>query len=277
MPYDPDRGFLSEEEWSAVEAVHDIFVANRLNAVGPRSIQGHLIGKLLADAERKGMNWRQFIVGQLPVTLETARGAYRLTNADERAIEYSRLHAGHYIAEMGDRAREKIRTTITRALAEKKSPAKLSQDLFNAYGDLNKDWRRIALTESNIAVSNGYLASLPEGQIVVGDSSADACEWCQQNIHGRAFKLLTEAPEPTDGIYYTQEQSWRQVWIGKTNIGRSRSARRRDGMMRTPDELWHPCIPAHPHCRCRWRRFVSAVEAIDPGTGLVRSRTNLGL
>jgi hypothetical protein len=274
MPYDPLSG-LSDHDRAFLEAIQDKFLRARLAKVGPRTVQGHVIGKILADAEERGVSWQSLVASRLPITLDAARHGYRLTQADEEALRYSRLHAAHYVTELADQLRDQVGDTITRAVEERKAPMALAQELFHQFGEANHDWRRLALTETTIAVSNGYLTSLAGGTIVVGDSAEDACDWCREHLHNRAFKLLDTAPEPAEGAYYTEELSAGCVWPGKTNVGRSRHAVKSDGTARTHDELWHPAIPAHPHCRCRWRRLVESVEEVVPGSNLVRQRATL--
>jgi hypothetical protein len=272
MPYDPNQG-LPPRDRAFVEALLERFLRSRLAKVGARTLQGHLIGKLLAEAEARGVAWSNLVAGRLPVTIAAARKTFGLTLADERAIQYSRLHAAQYVTEFSDGLREQLGAAITTAVEQKAPPLQLAQALFHQAGEANHDWRRIALTESNIAVSNGYLTSLAPGTVVVGDSSEDACAWCKEHLHGRAFTLLEAAPEGE----ITPELSARFVWPGKTNVGRSRYPTTADGRTRDPSEVWHPCVPAHPNCRCRWRRLVEAAEQITPGTNRVEPKSSLSL
>jgi hypothetical protein len=274
--YDPKTDHLAERDASFLTALRDKFLRALLGKVGPNSVRGHLIGKILAEAERRGISWHAVLARQLPATIEVARQITPMSRADLQAIDYSRQHAGEYITRMADDTMGAVRQQIAAALEAKTSPQELSRQLFDRFGEANMDWRRIALTETAIAVSNGYLASLPEWTIVVGDSSHDACDWCREHIHNRAFRSLPEPPVPANGENYSAEQSANYVWVGKTNVGRSRHPTTRDGVARKPHELWHPCFPAHPHCRCRPRRLIESVETIQPGTNRVVQKNALG-
>ena len=59
-----------------------------------------------------------------------------------------------------------------------------------------------------------------------------------------------------------------QVWVGKNNIGRSGSPRKRVGdelIERTESELWWiPAGTVHPHCRGRWVVIDEPREGDDP-------------
>lgn len=261
---------MSDRDSSFLDALRNKFLTSLLSRLGPNSVRGHVIGKILEEAERRGVRWQSLLAGKLPATVAVARQqvpSWRRT--DTLAVDYSRQHAGEYITRLADDTIQSVRDEVTGAVQANTPPQELSRKLFDRFGEANLDWRRIALTETAIAVNNGYIASLPEWTIVVGDSSIDACEWCLKFIHNRAFRSLTEAPTPANGEFFSKEQSDNYLWPGKTNIGRSRYPRRQDGSAREPHELWHPCIPAHPHCRCRARRMIESVETIQPGTNLV--------
>jgi hypothetical protein len=269
MAYKPTEDHLPERDQTFLAALRDKFLRSLLGKVGPNSVRGHIIGKILEQAERRGISWHAVLAQQLPVTVEAAERQIPLTMADRLAIHYAEQHAAATITQLADDTLAAVRSQVAQALAANTPPKELARQLFDRFGEANLDWRRIALTETAAAVSNGYLTSLPEWTIVVGDSSADACDWCKAHINMRAFRSLREAPEPAAGDQFSQDQSDHYVWPGKTNLGRSRHPVDRTGVSRKPHELWHPCIPAHPHCRCRWRRLIESVETIRPGTNLV--------
>jgi hypothetical protein len=273
MAYDPKKNHLTERDENFLIALKNKFLTSLLAKVGPNSVRGHMIGKLLAAAEARGISWHSILARQLPATVEVAQDTFGLTPADLATIEESKKNAGEYITGLAEETHAAIRATITAGLQANTPPQELSRKLFQDFGTLNLDWRRIALTETAIAVNNGYLVSLPSGTVVVGDSSFDACPWCKEHIHNRAFTVIPEAPP--EGQTPTPEQSAHLMWPGKTNVGRSRYPKDRAGNVREPHQLWHPCIPGHPHCRCRLRRLIGSVEMIQPGTNLVVPKTAL--
>lgn len=269
-------GELSERDANFLTALRNKFLTSLLARVGPNSVRGLIVGKLLEEAERRGIAWNKFLARQLPATVEVARQQVpSWTRADTLAVQYAQQHSGEYITRLADETIDAVRNTVAEALKEGTPPAELSRQLFDRFSTANMDWRRIALTETATAVNSGYLAALPEWTMVVGDSSIDCCEWCRKHIQGRAFRSLPEAPEPANGSEFSAEQSAHYMWAGKTNAGRSRYPRRQDGSAREPHEVWHPCVPAHPHCRCRLRRLIESVETVEPGTNLVVPKTTL--
>jgi hypothetical protein len=71
-------------------------------------------------------------------------------------------------------------------------------------------------------------------------------------MYRRTFKIVAVDAPKKDGQ--------KEVWPGKSNVGRSASPYRKDGTERKPDELWWPCIPAHPNCCCTWEIRKAVVE-----------------
>ena len=124
----------------------------------------------------------------------------------------------------------------------------LEQRLFDEFGQINRDFRRIAVTETGEAVNQGVIAALPYGSKVRRvEAYRGACEFCR-SINGKVFTVVDPAAPDKDGAT--------QVWVGKNNAGRSAAPRRRIGdtlMERTPNELWWPAAGLqHPHCRGSW-------------------------
>ncbi len=74
------------------------------------------------------------------------------------------------------------------------------------------------------------------------------------------FKVVSPAKEDKDG--------WSEVWVGKTNAGRSAAPRKRVGdelVERTESELWWPAAGTqHPNCRGTWMRLGEEPKGVDP-------------
>ncbi len=124
----------------------------------------------------------------------------------------------------------------------------LRQRLFDEFGQLNRDFRRIAVTEAGEVVNQGVVAAFTAGaSLMRREAYRGACEFCR-SIDGKVFKVVDAAAPDKDGA--------NEVWLGKSNVGRSAAPRRRVGnqlMERTPNELWWPAAGLqHPHCRGSW-------------------------
>lgn len=124
----------------------------------------------------------------------------------------------------------------------------LEQSLRDTFGALNRDWRRVAITEAGEVANRAYLGEMPDGaRIQRLEAYEGACPFCAK-INGQVFTWSTQP--------LSEEHGWTHVWPGKTNVGRSMSPRKRtaDGLVeRLPSELWWPTEGViHSNCRGRW-------------------------
>lgn len=181
-------------------------------------------------------------------------------------LRFALAHGAENVQKISDDTRSAIRMALVRAKMEGTPPKQLAEHLRVALKGIDRDWRRIVVTESAMIATNGYLLSQGEGQKLVGQSAHDACKWCKALIHGKVF-TVTHAP-PTD----PKDPRWlTEVWPGKNNVGRVRHLKSVAGRVRLADELWMPVCPLHPSCRCRWVEFNPKFHEID-SEGFVKLR-----
>jgi hypothetical protein len=188
-------------------------------------------------------------------------GAAPQTATQARLWSWAKARVGLHLTAMRDATRHRIANTILSHIQERglSRPAKLEQSLRDDFGVMNRDWRRVAITETGEAANLTYLSEFPDGTRVKRlEAYEGACPFCR-SINGRVFVWSeTERPD-SDG--------WTHVWPGKTNVGRSASPRKRteQGLVeRTPAELWWPAAGVqHPHCRGRWLALPD--ETVPPG------------
>jgi hypothetical protein len=191
------------------------------------------------------------MLGLLPTSMALLRQGVPVSSMERLAVEFAAARAGELITDIGDRARHSIKQLILeheqgRAMGSPEASLwKLQQSLLDNFGVLNRDWRRIAITETARDANEGFIAALPPGTKVRRvEAYPTACPFCR-SIHGREFTVVSPDAADKDGAT--------QVWVGKTNYGRSASPRKRDGdalVERTPDEMWWPAAGVqHPHCR----------------------------
>jgi hypothetical protein len=136
----------------------------------------------------------------------------------------------------------------------------LQSSLLDEFGILNRDWRRVALTEAGRNANEGYIAALPPGSRVRRvEAYEGACSFCRA-INGRVFTVVDPAKKDKDGAT--------EVWVGKTNAGRSASPRKRvDGELveRTASELWWVAAGVqHPNCRGGWALLEDKPADVAP-------------
>lgn len=164
---------------------------------------------------------------------------------------YSRLQvaadfAADEITKISEDTRSGMRKLIYQAELNHWGPNLLERELYHNFRALQRDWRRIALTETASNSNNAYLLRAGEGNYVTCPQVAGACRWCAATLENKVFRIVTD-PMADDRIEDSYAE--RAVWIGKTNVGRYLSIRERGGRMREEDELWWVCCPGHPHCR----------------------------
>jgi len=222
---------LSDQEMKYLENLITKHLVEIVKVSEVFSVRAFLVGQFLAEAAQKGMTAEQIEVAILPLSLKAVEKKMKLTKKDKYAIQFSKQRSAERIRGITEQARKGIKETIWQGLVERKNPLNVSQDLFKKFGDLNRDWRRIAITEANIAAGEGYMRKLIDDQKergkkvtkLLGQSAVDACPWCKENIHGKVFILVDkdEAPiEPEDPKWDTH------LWPGKNNVGRGYAKRK---------------------------------------------------
>lgn len=245
--YLPDGVIRTEAEYLAVRAV----MAGKLAASG-------------VDAERA-----RLALDLVPFTMDTLHGVIKLPRREAAVIGLARERAADLIADIGDRTRHRLRHVIgqwqeERTLGYRDSTLwSLQSRIQDEFAILNRDWRRVALTETARDMNEGFIAALPLGAKVRRvEAYAGACPFCER-INGMVFEVVSPDREDKDG--------WKHVWLGKTNVGRYASPRRRAGselVERDADEVWWPAAGVqHPNCRGGWVRVADKPQGVDPEFG----------
>lgn len=173
------------------------------------------------------------------------------------AVTFAQQEAGAMIVELKQKQYKDIHNVLQTGIKHRKSSGELSQDLFDKFGDWNRDWRRIAETEIGNAQNNGQLLTelerAKEGETIFmrGIASAEACPWCRNEVDQKIVVLLEEPP-PGGGDQVTIDgETYTAIWPGKSNYGRSRR------------NWWVAAGTQHPHCRCTWVKYVPGFEKWD--------------
>ena len=245
--YLPQTSLTTEAEWLAVKA--------------------GMMGKVQANLTKDPTEHQaDAILEAMPSTVAAAAQQFNLSNATGRVLDFARVRACENVVSLADSVRHRMRYIVAADLEQRQmgnippGTGSLEQKLFDEFGQLNRDWRRIAVTEAGEAMNTGMIASLPMGAKVKRiEQYADACPFCKK-IHGAVMTVV----DPSD----PDKDPDKDVWTGKNNIGRSASPRRRQGgtlVERTPDEMWQiPSGLVHPHCRGRWTVLDVPEEGDDP-------------
>ena len=222
------------------------------------TLRATLLGKIQASAVKLSATPRQMaeLVELVPTTF--AHVPPRLLTPTENAtIRVAKARAGESIALAMDSAKHRMKSIIVehvqaQVLGQKEGNSQhLRTRLFDNFGTLNRDFRRIAVTEAGECCNQGFVAASLGRRVRRLEAYRGACNFCK-GISGREFEVVpADAPHPFPD---------KTIWEGKTNVGRSASLRKRGpgGLVeRGPGELWWPAAGVqHPHCRGSWTPVV---------------------
>jgi len=233
MRYLPASDMRTEAEWLATRA--------------------SLMGRVQASMERLTAGQADTLIAAMPLTAAAAVDQFPPSRAQRATMEYASTRCAENVRKLTDDVRHRMRGVIAQHVEAKMLGAPgpdsaLETKLLDEFGTLNRDWRRIAVTEATEAQNQGYVASVPRGTKVKRvEQYRGACGWCRK-IDGRVMNVVDPADPHKNGET--------DIWPGKTNVGRSSAPRKRMGSLlveREPEEMWWPAAGAqHPHCRGRW-------------------------
>ena len=276
--YRTDGEPLSNDEMKRLETI--IATALKID----RSKVNELVLKSAAAAKvasQEMMGQRVKVdISMLPTTLQAAIKELRLNPIEVNAIRYAFQYAAMNITNISQIAQTKIQRMVVEAIQNRMSPKHLASKMFDelAVNDnsvLNRDWERIAITETNRSANDGFIASQMDGDYVVGDSHDDACVYCKRLINLKVYRVTTDPPPDYRGLkpgtkkYEEIAHRWdTEIWVGKSNIGRGLAARKQQGgklVDREHHEQGMPTLPLHPHCRCRWSEWIPDLYYIKGG------------
>lgn len=188
-----------------------------------------------------------------------------LTPVEMAMIEVAGARAAMAVSDITDAARATMKRLVVDHVegmvrgAPSATSRILETRLFERFADLNRDTRRLAVTEVGEVAGQGFVTASVGRKVKRMEAYADACSWCR-NLHGMVFRVVPADHPTKDGDT--------MVWPGKTNIGRSSSPAKRVGgklVPRTPDEMWWPASGTqHPNCRGRWVAVTEAPPSVPP-------------
>ena len=186
-----------------------------------------------------------------------------------QVAQFARARTAEAVTRVSDGMRAALRQNIAAEVEQADLAGRpvwstgLQTKLQDTFALQNRDWRRVALTESAEALNQGFVAAQARGQRLKRvEQYRGVCAWCAK-IDGRIFEVTDPGDPDKDGDT--------QVWVGKTNVGRSVAPRKRVGdrlVEREPDELyWAAAGTQHPHCRGRWVPVITDQPGDDTDFG----------
>jgi len=217
------------------------------------STRASLMGRVQANMEAADAKQADVLLAAMPSTAAEAIAAFGGTVAQRATMAHAETRCAENVRNIANDVRHRMRGVIAEHVTERElglpaPSSSLETKLLDQFGTLNRDWRRIAVTEAGEAQTAGYVSSLPMGTKVKRvEQYKNACAFCRK-IDGRVMEVVDAAREDKDPET--------MIWPGKTNVGRSASPRKRVGSVfkeREPEEMWQvPVGLVHPHCRGRW-------------------------
>ena len=231
------------------------------------AVRGYFAGRIQVNIEGHGPTEaaKVMLAGAAPIARRVADHIATLTARESAVLDFSIMRAGELIADIGDATRHRIRQIIIEHEEGRvmnrpdASMWDLQSRLQDEFAVLNRDWRRVALSEVARDANEGFLASLPDGARVKRVEAYNACPFCKK-IDGLVMNVVSPSKDEKDG--------WTEVWVGKTNVGRSASPRKRIGselVEREEEERYWPAAGIqHPNCRGTWSLMPKAHPGADP-------------
>lgn len=201
------------------------------------------------------------VAAAIPATLEEAIFiGIPVSDLTASIVAFARHRCASAIVDMVDRMRSGVQEIVIahqQAAMLGGKAENLEQKLFDKFSTANRDWRRIAVTETTENAGQGAVsAAKPGDKMKRLERYKGVCAWCHK-IDGKIVNIVDPSKPNKDGE--------NDVWPGKTNIGRSSAPKKRVGGVmfdREPDEMWWIAAGAqHPHCRGRFIPFSGSDPA----------------
>lgn len=228
------------------------------------STRAGMMGKVQANmAKPPTTKQADAILSAMPSTVAGAVQQFVLSKAHATMLDFARARSVENVRALSESVRHRMRGVVLQHLEQVATAgphgSSLQTKLLDEFGTLNRDWRRIAITEAGEAQLQGLVASLPYGSRVKRvEQYEGACSFCRKIDGVVATVVDPAAPEKDPDT---------QIWVGKNNVGRSASPKKRVGDVlvdREPHEMWQlPAGLAHPNCRGRWVVVDSGADPDD--------------
>jgi hypothetical protein len=270
--YDLDsRAMFTTQELEQVDSFIKNYFTTKINEAKVWLLRAYVMGRYLAHTDLTGNIFRLGNLSSLPKYVTDAAKQYGLSIEEamalQQAVEESAVLMTNTTQSTIQTVREALVENVKTRGDGKKLIGKLRELCKDDVGEINRNWKRTAITEANYIFNNGFISMQEEGAYVVGLSMPDACGFCAAEINGQVFKVRKDIPPDYTTMKGAEYEKWAKVWeteiwVGKNNYGRSTSNRKRidkhrgnkEDNLREKEHHEHsmPVCPAHPECHCRW-------------------------
>lgn len=249
-------GAMSLDDWMlCVDYLYHRYVppAAMMEATEYHVVKSHVMGRVAAQMPKIISPERAMQIAMAaPYSLATVKESFPAVSPVQRAsIEFATQRSCERVVQLSENARMDMRKIVVDWQEQKAlglPQSSLQTRLLDKFGALNRDWRRLAITELGEAQNQGFISAMRPGDKVMRiEQYRSACAFCKK-WHGAVLEVV--APDAPD-------KDWeKQVWLGKNNIGRSVAPMKRSGeglIPRLESEMLMPAAGLfHPNCRGRW-------------------------
>ena len=128
-----------------------------------------LMGRVQANMEGVTGKQADVLLSAMPSTVPAVVDQFGATRAQRATMEFAATRCAENVRNLAEDARHKMRNLIAEHVTERElgvpqvSGQALESKLLDKFGTLNRDWRRIAVTEAGEAQTQGYIASMAPG------------------------------------------------------------------------------------------------------------------
>lgn len=278
-----NREYFTPAEVKLIDEFTEGYFGQRIPEAQLWLIRAYIFGRFTAEADKTlAIIPKVVLPADIPQELAEIGRRYNLTESELRAVAFVHNKAAINLTNTTQDTIRAVRRAITDSIQKREgvrgAEQRLKDMVFTDAGELNRDWKRVVISETNQAFQDGYIGKQGDGDYVIGISMPDACPTCMELINNRVYRVSKNPPRDYSNLqgddYYREAAKWEKtIWEGKTNIGRSGAKRKRinpfEGNSSTNlrDRHHHeqsmPTIPMHPSCRCRWVSFDPELQFVD--------------
>jgi len=275
---------LTNQEWKRITNSITDFLKGRIGNIDEELIvRSALFGKLIQMMESEGLKekdikkkkWNDIVTkyGDVPNNLEEATKKFKLDNQERYNIEYAQQYAGEHLAIPDGKIRNGIidatKQIITEGLKNGDTPSQMVSSFYHVDDDeelkpfaklknkksWDRNWRRVAITESKTAQQNGYLLAHKtkapeEKQYFIFDGSYSQSDGPGMSCNKFLGEVCLLVDEPLGDDRIKDPYAKYAIWPGKNNVGRKKA------------NHW-VCIPMHPHCTHKWTKVDPTIQEWD--------------
>ena len=258
--FSPETGEpLKNRDWQRLINAIEKYIGRKMSDQDQRLVmQNAAVAKIISHLLKN--NTREAIEKLRLESVDKKVGFYRATEswkrlkeafpdlsaADIDRLEFARDNIGNYISSVGADVVKKIKEVYYQAVTGKKDKGAISQELFDWFGDLNRNYERIVKTESNNITNRELiregLRGAADGEPVYFkryEGSANICPFCR-DANG-VIARWSDKPMDNDQCDDGTASVW--IWNGKSNFGRKGS------------QMWYAAESFHPNCQGIWERY----------------------